>query len=360
MRGAEPFSYSYYRWIPWRIAPHQFELLMTTDATRILASLHGRVEDFMHRDFAALQPDVTVGDALKALRGQVLNSPIVYLYAVDEDRVLQGVVPVRRLLMAEEQATIKDLMVRNVVTVQQGTSMMDASEMFLQHRYLALPVVDDDIRILGVIDIHVFSAERPEPHEREALDSLFQLIGVHVRLGRRVPPWVSFSDRFPWLLANIGSGVVCALIAGLYEATIAAVTLIALFLTVVLALAESVSMQSMTLTMQGLVGTPKINARQLIRQLGQEMATAIMLGLGCGGLVGLVVLIWKHDGVAAVAVGGSIMFSMLLACILGILVPTSIRAFRADPRIASGPITLAATDILTLLIYFNVSMWLLT
>ena len=111
-------------------------------------------------------------------------------------------------------------------------------------------MVDDANRIIGIIDINLFTNEVVSIAQQKQVDNVFQLIGVHISLGKTVSSWASFRGRFPWLLCNIASGIVCAFIAGRYELLISQVVVLAMFLTVVLALAESVSIQSMTPTLQ--------------------------------------------------------------------------------------------------------------
>ena len=312
----------------------------------------------MRTDFASVHPKATVRDALADLRHQALHSPIVYLYALDDEKKLVGVVPIRRMLLADEETRVGELMVTEVVGLTEHDTLLKASEKLMAHRFLALPVVDAEGTMRGVVDVQLFSHSVPEPHERDALDSMFQMIGVHARIGRRDKILASFGDRFPWLLANIASGTICALIVGMYEGAVAVLPLIAVFLTVVLALGESVSMQSMTLTLQNLAVGP-MKLRRVVQTMGKELGTTFLLGLGSGVLVGVVAFLWKGSLLAGVAVGASIIGAMLVAAALGVLVPATIRALRADPHVASGPITLASADIFTVIIYLNVVVFLL-
>jgi len=245
-------------------------------------------------------------------------------------------------------------MITDLATVSIDSDVRAACEVFLDTRLLALPVVDESGRIAGVVDISLFADEAAELQTERELENVFQLIGVHLALGKKQSPLVAFRDRFPWLLFNVGSGIVCALIAARNELLIAEITILALFLTVVLALAESVSMQSMTLTLQALANQP-FSWRLVGVTLGKELPSACMLGVGGGAVVGLVALAWRGEGEAALVIGLSILLSMITACLLGVGIPSVIRALRANPRVASGPIVLAITDIGTLVFYFSLA-----
>ncbi len=131
-----------------------------------------------------------------------------------------------------------------------------------------------------------------------------------------------------------------------------------LFIPIVLALGESVSMQALTLTLQGLTDGP-IVWKRLFAALWKEFKTATLLGSGCAAVVGLVVFVWRGQLVVAGAIFLAIMLSMVFACMLGVAVPAVLRALKADPRIAAGPVVLAGADVVTLLLYFGIGARLL-
>jgi len=134
---------------------------------------------------------------------------------------------------------------------------------------------------------------------------------------------------------------------------------LALFIPVVLALAESVSIQSLTLTLQRLHAPASMRPRFMAALL-KEMVTAALLGLACGATVGFVAWVWKGGAPVALAIGSVIWVSMVSACALGVALPTALRAARRDPKVAAGPIVLASADLVTLLFYFNLSGLLLS
>jgi magnesium transporter len=322
------------------------------------SQLNEPVVAHVKRDFVALKQEWTVAEALGWLRQRNLGEKIIYFYVVDPDGALVGVVPTRRLLMSGLGEKLAVIMVRRVISIPDHVSVVDACEFFVMYRMLAFPVVDKDGKLVGVIDASFFTDEIFGLSESQSAQDVFQLIGVHVLRGRKASPWASFRGRFPWLLCNIVGGIGCALLAGLYEDFLDSVIVLALFIPVVLALAESVSIQSMTITLQGLHGV-RIDWRLLLRSLRAELLTAILLGAACGSAVGLVAWAWKHHAHVAFAIGASICLSVLTACLLGVLLPTLIRTFGGNPRIAAGPVVLALADIATLLFYFSLSGWIL-
>jgi magnesium transporter len=314
--------------------------------------------EYVRKDFAALPSRLTVQQALDSIRQKGLGEKIVYFYVVDEQERLVGVLPTRRLLTAPLETTLRDLMISRLVSIPATATVLDACEFFVLHKYLAFPVVDDQRRLIGIVDVALFTGEVFDLAERSHLDDVFETIGFRVSQVRDASPWRAFRFRFPWLLATISSGLVCALLSSAYEATIAKTILLAFFLTLVLALSESVSIQSMTVTVQAL-RTYRPTWSWFFTSFRRESATSILIGLGCGLLVGLVVGLWHGSMMAGAVIGGSIFLSLSAACSFGLVVPTVLHSLKLDPKIAAGPLTLALADITTLLFYFNLGRFFL-
>lgn len=305
---------------------------------------------------ATLRVEQTVGEALAYLRERELADSIVYFYVVDAAKTLVGVVPTRRLLMSSLDTPIASIMDERVAALPSTATVFDACEFFVLYRFLAIPVVDDQRRLLGVVDINLFTDEIINAGERQAVDDVFQLMGINVAMAASQTAWYGFQNRFPWLLCNIAGGIVCALLAGMFQHLLELMVVLALFIPVVLALAESVSMQSMTLTLQAL-HQRKISAALLWRMVRVGVETAVLLGLACGALVGGVAWLWKGDAVVAGVIAATIFLSIITASLLGVALPSALHVSRLDPKVAAGPIVLATADIITLLLYFALAGW---
>lgn len=310
----------------------------------------------VRRDFTPLHEGQTVEEALASLRSQQLGERLVYFYVVDDEGRLAGVIPTRRLLSAEPQAPIASIMVTQVTTLPATATVRDACNAFARHRLLAFPVIDEVGHLQGTVDIGLFTEEVADLTERQSADDAFQLIGVH--LAETVTPWRGFKDRIPWLSFNVAGGLIVAVLAGFYESLLEAVVALALFIPVVLALAESVSIQAVSLTLQRL-HSPAFSRRRFLAALWRELLTACLLGAACGGVVAAVAWAWKGSAAVAAAVGLVICASMVTACGIGVVLPTALRMLRHDPKVAAGPIVLAAADLATLMFYFNLSAMLL-
>jgi len=306
------------------------------------------------KDVATLRQDLTVQQALDIIRQRGIGEKIVYFYAVDAEDRLVGVLPTRRLLIAPLEQRLADLMIRRVVAVPASATVLEACEAFVLHKFLAFPVVNEQRQIVGVVDVGLLTEEAFDIAEREQTEGLFESIGFHLSQVRDASPLRAFRFRFPWLLATIGSGTICALLASAFEVTLAKSIVLAFFLTMVLGLAESVGIQSMTVTIQALRGTPP-TFRWYVRAFRREAGTAALLGAACGLVVGMIVWLWRGAGLAGFAIGASILLALCAACFFGLSVPALLHALKLDPKISAGPVTLAFTDLFTLLFYFSLA-----
>lgn len=306
------------------------------------------------RDFLALRHDWTFERALREIRDRQVPGPILYFYVTDDAGRLMGVLPTRSLLVAPLDMRLEEKMVKRVVSLPHTMKLSDASELFVMHRFLALPVVDEQRRVIGVIDVNAFTEQVFDVAERRNFDTMFEAIGLRVSEARDASPLRAFRLRFPWLTATIAGGTACALLSSLFGATLEQSIVLAFFLTLVLGLGESVAAQSMTLAVQ-LLRTNKPTLGWFAKRATRELATALLLGAVCGAVVGGIVYVWHGDGVAAFTIGGSIMAAITCAALLGLGVPSLLHALKLDPRVAAGPLTLALSDLATIGIYFSIA-----
>jgi len=323
------------------------------------------VVDHARKDFPLLDVTMIVGEALEHIRQEGVGERVIYFYVVDEQKRLVGVVPTRRLLTAPLEASLRQIMVPRVVAVPATATVLDACEFFVLYKFLAFPVVDEQRRVIGIVDANLFAEEILEAGESEDRyrsaapvgPEFFEALGFRIEQIRGASPWRIFRFRFPWLLVTVMGGTVSAILAGFFEATLTRSLVLAFFLTMVLGLNESVSAQSMSVTIHAL-RTVTVTWRWLATAFRREVATAILLGVACGFIVGVIAWFWRNDVRAAFVIGGSIGLSLVTACALGLAVPSLLHRLKLDPKIAAGPVTLALADFVALVIYFT-SAWLI-
>ena len=328
-------------------------------------TLEDPVIKHMRADVSRLHLGETVGGALAALR----QSPrpagrIVYFYVVDDEDRLKGVIPAKSLLLSPPEARVDDIMLRQVIAIPAAATVLDACEFFVLHRFLAFPVVDANRRLLGAIDVELYTDELHDlGGGGTPADDLFQLIGVHLARARQRDPVSALRTRFPWLLCNITGGIAAALLCGFFhdhsfQNRLPQFAVLAMFIPVVLALAESVSIQSVSLAAQVLRGESP-SWPLILQKLRTEFMVGVLLGGAAGLLVALAALAWLHKLPLALCVLEGIAVGVTVAAVLGTIVPNVLHRFKLDPQVASGPIVLALTDVITLVCYFVAAKWML-
>jgi magnesium transporter len=331
-----------------------------------LPDFNSPIVNHARKDFPLLDAGMSVADALERIRREGVGERVIYFFATNAEGRLVGVLPTRRLLTAPLDTRLEEIMVTRVVAIPSSATVLEACEFFVLYKFFAFPVVDRARRVVGVVDVSLFAEEMLDAGEREQerptvgnlCDDVFEALGFRLAQIRGASPWKVFRYRFPWLLATVAAGTACAVLAGAFEATLAGSLVVAFFLTMVLGLNESVSMQSMTLTIQALrVST--LTRRWFLDNLRREIATALLLGLACGTLVCAIVWIWRHDVKSAAVIGSSIALSLVTACLFGFSVPSLLHWLKLDPKIAAGPVTLAITDFFALAFYFSLAWMVL-
>lgn len=322
---------------------------LSTDALQEPVTKH------MRKDFVQLRADQTVGNALDSIRVKQPEGRIIYFYVADAADRLIGVVPTRRLLLSPLERPLTEIMVKHVITIPQSASVLDACEFFVLHKLLAFPIVDEERRMIGLVDVDLYTKELSDLDRRDDSETLFQLIGVHLSESQQASPITSFRKRFPWLTANIAGGILAAILAGIYERELATTVVLALFIPVVLALAESVCIQSVSLALQ----SHHTSWTTLAPRLGRELLTGVILGAACGLFVSIAAYLWKGKIDAAICILGGIGGGVAGAAFLGLAIPNVLRLLKRDPQVAAGPVALALTDMVTLLIYLNLARWLI-
>lgn len=337
---------------------HQIDNIHNTIDPNRRDHLADPVVFYVRTDFPILNETLTVEGALRIIRIEGVGERIVYFYVVDHDERLIGIVPTRKLLTSMPNVRLTEIMSTNIISLPSTATVLEACEMFVSHKLLAFPVLDDMGRICGVIDAGLFTEETLSFAERHHFDDVFSMIGFGIQQIKGKSAFGIFRFRFPWLIATMISGTVCAMLTGYFEATLAEMIVLAFFMTLVLALGESVSIQSMTVSLQNLhFGLPSV--RDFLVQLRREASATLLLGLACGAVIGGIALAWKGVPEASVVIAVSIVLSIILAGIIGLTTPTLLHAVHEESKIAAGPITLALTDITTLFFYFNIANFLL-
>lgn len=307
----------------------------------------------MRKDFAAFDQDMTVGAVLESIREKGVGEEFSYIYILGPNQDLMGSIPVRRLLMSRTDVPLRELILRRSVWVGESATLYEACELFLMHRLLALPVLDEKRRILGVLDVSLYTDEMLSVARRQEVDDVFHWVGIRLDRLKQAGVLKAYCHRLPWLLATFAGGILCAIIVTLFQATLDQALVLGAFLTVALGLGESVCVQAMTISVQNLQDAG--NAVPLRARILREVLTTALLGVTVGVAVGLIAFAFKRWTGIAISIGVSIWLAAVAANLIGSFMPHVVRRFSKEPRAAAGPIALALTNAFTVLLYFGLA-----
>jgi len=308
----------------------------------------------MRREFVAVEERQTVADALAGIRARPPEGAIVYFYVTDASGRLTGVLSTRALLAAPLDRRVGQVMDSKVVAIPESFTVLDACEMFVMHKFLAFPVVDAERRLRGVVDVQLFAGEILDLGERAYLNNVFEWLGLRLAQLRDASWGRRFRARFPWLLATLASGACCALMAGLFRQTLANAVALAMFLTLVLGLGESVCVQSLSLTIHQLAGGGRLRGEGR-----RDLGVAVLLAAAVAVLTAVFAGVWLRDARVARVLLLGVFSSVSLAAALGRGVPLLLHRWKLDLKIAAGPVALALADIGTVTCYLSIAAALL-
>ena len=307
----------------------------------------------MATDVFTLFQDTTCGEALKTLQDQKDAEMVFYLYITNEDDSLVGVASLRALATTPPNTFLKDLMVRRVHSVRPETDQEDVAQIVAQYNFLAVPVVDSDNRLLGIVTVD----DVVDVIREEATEDFLQMAGVGK--DREIllkSSWENAKVRLPWLFASWIGGVVAAYVIGSYEYMLENIIALAAFIPVIIGMGGNIGTQSSTIIVRGMA-TGRIEIGNELMVLVKELKVGLILGMLYGVLLGLFANLKfiDTDPMLGLVVGLSIACSMLIAVTVGSFTPLILRKLDVDPAIATGPFVTTSIDILGVLFYFAIA-----
>ncbi len=315
------------------------------------------VGSIMKNEFLAVSDELTIEETIKHFRTASLEkvSKPSYIYVIDSRGLLVGVVQMRDLLSHAPGVHVRDIMLKNVVKVHAEMDQEEVVRYFIRHRFLALPVINNEQKLVGIIT----ADEMVDIAELEAEDDIAKIVGTGVDeiTSRSIPRIVRL--RLPWLAVSIVGGFVSAFILGWFERDMKSVIALAIFIPIVLGLSESIGMQSSTIVVRNMA-LGRATFKDVRWLLQKEMFVGIIVGLICGVFVGGAACLWQANANLGAVLFISMSMSIILSGVIGSCLPFLFRMFKIDPALSSGPIVLATCDIITLLIYFRVSGFFLS
>ena len=311
----------------------------------------------MYTDVFTLHEDTKAREAIYALQDQEDAEMVFYLYTLDDDARLTGVISLRDLVTTPGDTMLKDIMSKNIQAVRPETDQEEVARIVSQYNFLAVPVVDSEEHLLGIVTVDSIV----DVIREEATEDFLQLAGAGK--DREIllkSSWENARVRLPWLFASWIGGILAAFIIGVFDSLLENVIALAAFIPVIIGMGGNVGTQSSTIIVRGLA-TGRVSFENSMKVLLKEMRVGLILGLLYGLLLGIFAIFQFIDTspLLGLVVGLSISISMILAATIGSLVPLVLNRFEIDPAIATGPFVTTAIDIIGVTFYFLIARSLL-
>ncbi|SFA78370.1 MULTISPECIES: magnesium transporter [unclassified Bacillus (in: firmicutes)] len=305
----------------------------------------------MTTEFVAILANQTVRSAMYILKKEAPRAEtIYYIYVVNEEKQLAGVISLRDLIVTEDDTMVSEIMYDRVVSVSVGDDQEEVARKMRDYNFLALPVVDFQNHLLGIITVD----DVMDVMEEEASDDYSKLAAVSDMDNLDKGPLASAKKRLPWLIILLFLGMLTASLIGRFEETLNKVAILAVFIPLIAGMAGNTGTQSLAVAVRG-IATGELERENKSKLIFREAGTGLITGATCGVLITLVVYLWHGDLFLGMLVGISILCTLTVATIAGSLIPLFMHKLKIDPAVASGPFITTINDILSILIYFGLA-----
>jgi magnesium transporter len=312
----------------------------------------GRV---MTTNFVGLDEKMTAQEAIDSIRSLGDdNESILYLYVVDDQRALMGVVPIRRLVASPPDRHVSEIMAAQPVCVRAEADQEEVADVVRRYDLLAVPVVDVDNRMLGVITVD----DVIDVITEEATEDIYHLAGLDESDRVFSPAPVSIRKRLPWMLINLLTCFAAAWVVGLFERTIQEVVTLAIFMPVVAGMAGNGGTQALTVITRG-IALGELEFSSGLRAARKELSVGLVIGAATGMVSAAIAYAWHGETVLGLALFLSMVVSMAVSGLTGAAVPLILKAMRQDPALGSGVIVTTFTDAFAFFAFLGIATLML-
>lgn len=308
----------------------------------------------MTTEFVSVDSTEKIRNVLNRLRTEAPEAEtIYYLYVIDEQLKLVGVVSLRDLITAPLEQKIEDVMLSRVKSVETHTDQEDVAKIMKKYDFLAIPVTAQG-KLVGIITID----DIMDVVDEETEEDFGEISGTRGSLDANISAFSAAKKRAPWIIMLMFLGLITAGVIGQFEETLEEIILLAVFIPLIMDSAGNTGTQALAVVVRGLaLGT--VDRQSVGKMLKREFGTGIMLGLVCAITLLIIVPIIYGSFWLAGIVGVSLFFTLSISTMVGSTVPLIINKLNIDPAVASGPFITTINDILGLIIYFSIATALL-
>ena len=329
-------------------------LMDKDEANEIKALLHYEEDTaggIMTTEYISLKSITPVKEALMHVKEQAPDAETIYvIFAVNEAGQLVGVFSLRDLITAENDSYIEDVMSERVISVNVADDQEDVAQVIRDYDFIAVPVVDYQNHLLGIITID----DILDVMDEEASEDYSRLAGVSDIDSTSDSVIKTASKRLPWLIVLTFLGMITATILGSFEDTLSQVALLAAFIPIISGMSGNSGTQSLAVSVRN-ISTGEINEQSKFKIALREAGSGFLSGLVCSVVLFLIIVVIYRQPLLALIVGGSLTCAMTVGTLVGSMIPLIMNKFKIDPAVASGPFITTINDIVSMLIYFGLA-----
>jgi len=278
------------------------------------------------------------------------DEDIYYLFVTNKQDKLVGVVNLRALVTHPDTTKIKDIMNPEVLSVRADADQEEAANLMKRYDLLALPVVNEEKQLLGVITYD----DSFDILEDEATEDIYRLGGLAEETPSNLPVGEAVKKRLPWLVVNLFMALISATILSMFETTISQMAALAAFFPLVAGVSGSAGTQTLTVTVRS-IALGEIEPKNALKVMLNQFGLSLVNGMSVGLIITLIALVWKGSVMLGMIAGIATLVNILSTAITGVVIPLVIHKFRYDPALASPIIVTALTDALGYLIYLGLA-----
>lgn len=275
---------------------------------------------------------------------------INYLYVIDEDRKLVGVVSYRDLLLAEPEEDIRTIMYERIISVTVTTDQEVVAQIVQRYDFLAIPVVDENNILVGIVTVD----DIIDIVIKEANEDIEKLSATGKSIDFETKTLVAAARRLPWLILLLFIGVISGRIISSFEDTLKQVVALAFFMPMIAGMTGNTGTQSLAVVVRGLISYD-IDKGVITRLIMRELGVGITIGIICSVLIAVIAFIWQGSLILGAVVGCSLFFTLIIGTLAGTVIPLVLFRLNIDPAVASGPLITTLNDIFSLLTYFGIA-----
>lgn len=323
-----------------------------TNLTDLLKYDEDTAGGIMQSEFISVRESQTLREAREHIRKdeESENEGILYVYVTDDGGRLRGILRIRDLLFRDPNRLVKDVMIKEVRCVSVHADQEEIAELVQKYHYLAMPVVDDFGRLVGIVTHDDVLGVIQE----EATEDMQRMVGLSGEEMIESSWKTSVANRTPWLFVNLFTAFLASAVVSLFEETIASYAILAVFLPIVAGQGGNAGSQTLTIVVRALaLGEIKLTDRNRI--LIKEMMVSLCTGLATGIVVGLVCWMWKGNYLVGIVICLAMVLNMIAAAIAGVLVPLGLKTLKIDPALASGIMVTTVTDVVGFFLFLSMA-----